>query len=236
MKNFILILLPLLFIGCTETIKTEKKFEPSGITKLQDYIYVVSDTGVLLKYDTKTKKQDYIKIGNVDFEAITTNGKNLFLLDEEKQQIHTLDGHVYTISSYYNGKMVFNPKGNNQESLTFIKEDAENIWFYTANQSKTFKGDDISSIAKIRVSKQDETTEIEEFYPMTIKDISDMQYVSDDLIYVISDTEDIIMEFNSKFELLKTKHLEAKNQEGIYIDEKSMYIAQDSGDIIIFKK
>lgn len=236
MKKILLILLPLLFIGCTETIKTQKKFEPSGITKLENYIYVVSDNGVLLKYDTNTKEQNYLKIGNLDFEAITTNGKDLFLLDEENQQIHTLNGNVYTISPYYDGKMVFNPEGNNQESLTFIKEDNENIWFYTANQSKTFKGNDISSIAKIKVSKKYQTTEIEEFYPMTIKDISDMQYVSDDLIYVISDTEDIIMEFNSKFELLNTKHLNGKNQEGILMDNNLMYIAQDSGDILILNK
>lgn len=236
MKKLILVLMSLLFVGCTEIIKTEKKFEPSGITKINDDIYVVSDNGVLLKYNIKTKIQSYIKIGDLDLEAITTNGTNLFLLDEENQQIHTLDGTVYTISPYYKGKMVFNPDGNNQESLTFIKEDDNFIWFYTANQSKTFKGDDISSIAKIKVSKKYQTTEIEEFYPMTIKDISDMQYISDDLIYVISDTEDVIMEFNSKFELLKTSKLDGKNQEGILVDENLIYVAQDSGDIIVLKK
>lgn len=174
-------------------MKFNKDFEPSDVTVFKEHGYVCSDEGGVIKFDLETfKKLGEYKFGKKDFEGMTHSENSIYLVEEGYDQIFKFENGVlsekYVIGRRYRGETVFHPSGDGFESLAFYKEDKDFIWFYVANQSRKFEGEDKSAIALVKVYKKINIGFIEKYFPMKIKDISGME-LKDNKLTIISDKE-----------------------------------------------
>lgn len=230
----------------SELINTPKNIEPSGIAYIpnEKKLIIVSDNGYICDIYNDKSQLCFKPAKNKDFEGITYSEKTpnyFYVVEEGKDNIFVFDIKSKKILSKfdvprkYNGKKILNKKGNGLESIAFYKKEGKEIFFFVANQSKDFEGDDRSSIILIKSDLK--KAEIINYIPINIKDISDMTYYKNKL-YVLSDKENKLYIFeykNKKLELKETNKIEGTDQEGITIYEKNMYIAQDSGGILKIK-
>lgn len=223
----------------TKTIHTDGNLEPSGLVKLADDIIIVSDEGSICNL---TKSFCRTPRKGADFEGVTVskNGE-IFVVQEGKDNILKLNSNyeitnTYNVPRTFNGKTVLARKGNGLESLTYINEDENFYYFYTANQSKSFKGEDRSGLLMVSVNKTTDEVKILNYLPLRIKDISALhfsqQYKS---LFLVSDTKNKLFVFDSCLNLKTVYNLPGKDQEGIFIQDDTLYIAQDKGDILIIK-
>jgi len=225
-------------------IKTSKNFEPSGISinHINNMILVVSDNGKIGEIiNEKFEKRKFNKRYKKDFEDLTfnPNSSDIYIIDEEKNMIYIFDKELKfykksKINRYYKNQKVLFKKGNGLESLSYVKEDENYIYFISANQSYKTSGKNISSILYLKYPKNtNEETVIYNYLKSDIKDISSIYYRNDFLL-VISDFENKLYILNDKHETLKIYNLIGENQEGLTFDfiNNIMYIAQDSGDIL----
>jgi len=244
--NFLLILSIFFMIGCSDKkkemniISIDKQtviedFEPSGITLCGNDIYSVSDEGSFLSI--KNGVVEYIKIkSEVDYEGITCHNNRLFIAEEGNDNIIEIDftGKIlnnFDIDRKFKGEKVISKKGDGLESLTFYKEDDKSLYFFTSNQSKKFSGNDKSAILVIKVNKLSGKGIIDEYFPLKIKDISGIFY-ENDIVYFISDKNDKLYIADTQLNVLKDFHLVGDAQEGIFIQDNFLFIADDEGFII----
>jgi hypothetical protein len=228
------LLMLVVMIGCLNAIDF-RGLEPSGVTKLNGVTYIVSDNGKILVIDAKGKEKVYemnVKKKYRDFEGITTDGTLLFVAIEGKDAIMTLNTKLDVLSIVkvkrkFNGKKVIHKKGNGLESIAFLKKDGEVYSFVVANQSKKFKGKDKTAIMKVELDGKRAT--IVEYKALEHIDIAAL-CVYNDLIYSISDKEDKLIVFDMNFNVVKTHDIGSGEQEGLFIKDDIMYIADDEGD------
>lgn len=254
MTKILILATALIFSGCsysdhseseslgatfTMTSQFKKDFEPSGVALCNNVIYVVSDEGTVA-YGQRDS-WNYFQIDDKDFEGVSCNDKNLFIVEEGKDNIleFTFDGTLvkkYNIDRNFNGEKVINKKGDGLESLTFYKEDDRYLYFITANQSDDFIGDDKSAVIFIKADKHSGNSVIEKYFPVQIKDISGMFY-NDGIIYFISDTTDTLYLADENMNIFKEFKITGEAQEGISIDFKNtkVYIADDEGSLLILE-
>lgn len=219
---------------------SNEKFEPSGVIIKNEKLYSISDNGILLTMNLSDRIENYNQLKKKDFEDITFSKENLYLIEEGKDNVIELNKenfekiNKFDIDRTFNGNIVLEKGEDGLESLSFVKETDSNIYFYSANQSKKFEGNDASAILLLEINKKTKKGKIIEYFPMKIKDISSIDYKNDNLIIFISDKENALFITNKYFKELKKYNLPGKNQEGIYLDEETMtlYIAQDSGNIL----
>lgn len=222
-----------------EILKTPKHIEPSGIVKINENILIVSDEGSICNLSSSSCK---VLKEKADFEGITASNKGeIFVVQEGKDNILLLNSNFKIVTTYniprkFNDKTVLEKKGDGLESLTFVKEDTDNYYFYTANQSENFKGKDRSALLFISLKKQTDEAQILDYFPMKIKDISGLHF-SDEYssLFLISDSEDKLFIYDSTLKLKTIYNLPGVDQEGIFIENDTLYIAQDSGDVLKIK-
>lgn len=226
------------FLFSYETIELAGKFEPSGLGLKGSSIYVISDNGriAIIENDKVVYKQKLLK--KADYEGITFSDDGLlFVVEEGKDNIVSLNDDFVIVAKYniprtFNGEKILNKKGDGLESLVFHKQLGNKLYFYTANQSDEFSGDDKSAILYIEIDLYKKDAKIIKYSPSMINDISGL-FIKDDNLYLISDTNNRIYLFDLELNLIKSTHLAGRSQEGIVIFKDKLYIAQDKGDIIV---
>ena len=243
------------FIGCSgennvkksgifgeKVVKYKMKkggFEPSGVTKKGDKIYIVSDNGKAAIF--KNGKIKYFKLKNKgDYEGITTDGKSFYIVSEKKASIEKFSENFeflkeYKIDKKFNGKRVLKKRGNGLEGIAFLYEDKEGKRFVVANQSYKNKGKGKSALLFVAI--KGEKVRTYGYAPMNIVDISGLYYDKKrDLLYVLSDTNDKVFVYKLKdMKLLKEFGVPGKEQEGIFKDKNYLYIADDNGKFFQIK-
>lgn len=229
----------------TDIIKTSSKIEPSGVVfnKKSKSVFIVSDNGYIC--EIKGSGEEICRRDKKrDLEGITIkdNGE-LIAIEEGKDNILYLNKDLsvnknFSVDREFNGKLVLNKDGDGLESIAFHKSQGNLDFFFVANQSKKFDGDDKSAIFYISVDRNsffNKNASIISYFPSSIKDISDMTFHNNSL-YVLSDKENklyIYSFFNDKLILENVFDIPGNDQEGIFIFDNKIYIAQDSGDIIV---
>ncbi len=220
----------------TKIIKYKMKkggFEPSGVTKMGNDIYIVSDNGKIAIF--KNNKVKYFKLKNKgDYEGITNDGKYLYIVSESRDSIKKFSKDLKFIKEYkidrkFDGKKVLKKKGNGLEAITFLYEDEKGKHFIVANQSYKNKGKDKSALLFILIFDNKALTY--KYIPMKVVDISGLYYDEDkDELYVLSDISDKVFVYKLKdMKLIKKFNVPGEEQEGIFKDTKYLYIADDKG-------
>jgi len=247
MYQILILSIALFFSGCSEykkentfekvkSFSVNKDFEPSGITFCKNTLFSVSDEGTLMSIN-KNNVIKYYKIKDEgDYEGITCHKDKLYLAEEGKDNIIeiNLQGKIlneFNIDRKYNGEKVISKKGNGLESLAFFKEDIDNLYFFTSNQSNEFSGNDKSAIMVIKINKNSKKAKINKYFPLKIKDISGILY-QDGLVYFISDKKDKLYLADENLNIFKEYNLFGDAQEGIFIKDNNIYIADDEGFIL----
>jgi len=228
--------------------------EPSGICfhSQRGTLFVVGDAGNLYEIETSGKLVKQMRIRRADFEGITHDRSSglLYIAVERKDSIIEVNPETFeilrefTISRRFEGKTLLASGGEGIEAITFVADDnhPEGGTFYVSNQSFTLdNGEDVSGIFEIEVplkSKAEKPLQgklLRYFMPGVI-DLSGLYYdQATERLYVISDAENTIFEFDRSGTFINARPFPGDDQEGITVDDKGfMYIAQDSGGIIKF--
>jgi len=230
-----------------ETIKKYKMkkggFEPSGVTKLGEELYIISDNAkAAIFYGNGKIKYLKLKIKG-DFEGITTDGEYFYIVSESKDSIVKTSKKFDFIKEYkvkrkFNGEKVLKKKGNGLEAVTFLYEDEKGKHFIVANQSYKRRGKGKSALLFVLLSEDGAKTY--KYVPMKIVDISGLYYDNKkDLLYVLSDIDDKVYVFKlrdlEKGRFIKELKVPGEEQEGIFLDGKFLYIADDKGKFFQIK-
>ncbi len=230
--------------------------EPSGIVfhPQRGTLFVVGDEGDVgeIKPNGKLLKQAWL--GDADFEGITVDPSSglLYISIEGAGKIVEIDPHNFKalrvfISNYvFEGKRLVKPSKDRVEGITFVPDSShqEGGTFYLASQGWRIGGKkDSSVIFQVELPLKDNTAEklpakIIGFFPLDVIDLSGLYYnPASNTLFVISDTANLLMEITKSGDILRFVRLPGDEQEGVTLDKQGfLYIAQDSGGILKFKR
>jgi len=226
-------------IDYIETITTQNKIEPSGIAINNGITYVISDNGRICNISidscVKLKKK-------IDMEGITFDNNNvMYVAQEGKDKLLKLSENLeisakYKVPREYNGRIILKKGGDGIEALTYLYTKANRKFFIISNQSDYIDTEDGSTIIKISIpakqTKFRSTARIENVYNMQYTDISGLFYKRG-YLYVISDDNDKLLVYKENtMEQIEEYELPGEDQEGIFIKDNTLYIAQDSGNVL----
>jgi hypothetical protein len=219
--------LPILNI---QTIKTNKKIEPSGLTFFKNDLFIASDNGRICSVN----QEKCIKLEKkYDIEGLTTDGEKIYLAIEGKDDIGILEEDMsikrISIPRKFKGKIVLKKGGDGIEAITYLYKKNNKDYFIISNQSDRINGEDSSSLIIVSVEKNN--AKIEKVIEMPFTDISGLFY-KNDYLFVLSDDNDLLKIYKN-FKEIDSYFCPGEDQEGIYINKNNIYIAQDSGDILI---
>lgn len=224
----------------TIDIKTPKKIEPSGLTMTNEgQLLIVSDNGRLCKL--QNEYLDCTKIKKGDYEGIAYFNDTIFIAEEGNDNLLAFNKKLDLISKmdiprvYKSEKVLDKESKNGIEGLSFLYEKDNRLYFSILNQSKKLFVEDSSAVIIISVDKSlKKDAQIEDIIKLGIKDLSGNFYYKGSL-FVISDKTNILIELNlDTKEILNTYDLPGDGQEGIYIENNKLYIAEDSGNLKIY--
>ena len=176
----------------------------------------------------------------------------LYIVNEGRERIFEVDPdklkilRTFTVPRKFNGKTILKAGGQGIESITFVPDEKhpERGTFFITNQGfKNSAPEDASCLIRLElplVTKPgvDSDAKILKCYPMKIFDLSGMHYDrKKKRLLIISDGMNIIFAVSLDGKVLSKAKLPGRNQEGLAVDDKGfVYIAQDSGGIIKFRK
>jgi len=221
-----------------KTIKTNKHIEPSGLTLFQDNLLLVSDNGRIcnISYKSCIKfKEKY------DLEGITNDKENIYIAIEGEDSINQIDENLNIVKKFLipritDNTLILSEGGDGIEGLTYLYDKNDKKYFAISNQSDYLSGPDSSRIIIISIDKTD-FVRIEYAADMPYTDISALYY-KDNILYALSDSNNkllLLRENNGYFKIYKEYDIPGKDQEGLVVKGKTLFIAQDSGDILKIK-
>ena len=229
--------------------------EPSGIVfhPARGTLFVVGDEGDVCEIETDGKLIKQAHIRDADFEGVTCDPATglLYVVIEGEERILEIRPddlavlREFDIERTFGGQMLLKPGGQGVEAITF-RPDAEHPQggtFYIGNQS--FEADseeDPSVICEVEVPLRasDPTpapARIVRQFSLGIADLAALHYdATSNHLYVVSDTNNMLIEVTCAGEAVACWAFPGDNQEGLTIDPKGfVYVAQDSGGIIKFE-
>jgi len=228
-----LILASELPISHIETVKIKNKLEPSGITFFKNDLFIVSDNGRVCNISKNICAKFRKKY---DFEGISTDGEKLYVSVEGKDDIYYINdfGEIsekYKIPRTYNERVILPKGGDGIEGMTFMFSKNGYRYFAITNQSKKRSGYDSSMIIFLKINKYGEVSIIKTVEPH-VTDLSGLFY-KNGILYVLSDKENKLLLINKEGNIIKEyDNLPGEDQEGVYIKDNILFIAQDSGNIL----
>lgn len=182
--------------------------EPSDIcyNSKSDTFFIASDTGILFEIDRDGKVLRKQKQKDTDFEAVYSNDKSVYAVDESGRTIYEYDIETLKLTNttyiQYNG-----PRNKGYESFTFdavrnkyllITESSPAIVFELDPNLNVIKRTDISAIAK---------------------DISSVRFYKDEL-FLLSDEDMMLIKVNPvTYEVIQKWSLPVINPEGLAFDK-----------------
>jgi hypothetical protein len=230
--------------------------QPSGICfhSKRGTLFVVGNLGDVCEIETDGTVINQKRVLSADFEGITHDPSTgrLYIAIEGQEKIIELDPdtfemiRVFTIPRVFKGKTLLEASEDGIEAITFLPDTnhPHGGTFYIANQSIYLEGsEDLSLVLEIEVPLRNKTDtdsniKIIKVFSLGVIDLSGLFFdKTTGHLYVISDMTNTIFEFTQNGKLLSGYALPGDNQEGITFDDQGfMYIAQDSGGIIKFKR
>ncbi len=228
--------------------------EPSGICyhTQRKTLFVAGDEGDLCEITTDGTlvKQKQIR-AEADFEGITHDPATglLYLAIEEAESLLEVNPETFEIlrefplPREFQGRTLLKAGGEGIEAVTFVpdSEHPQGGLFFVANQAFTLSDEqDISAVFVVEVPIRDannKASRIVDYFEPGVIDLSGLYYDSvTDHILVISDADNLMLEYTRRHKLLNVWAFPGDNQEGITVDPDGfIYIAQDTGGIIKLK-
>ncbi len=217
--------------------------EPSGIVfhPKRNTFFVVGDEGHIAEFAKNGKNIRQIKLGNLDFEAITLNPlKNLlYLADEKRKAILEIDinfkiKRTFFLENTFKNKLIF-PKGKHGiESLTYSSKSKT---FYFANQITFKKRENKTYITEFKLPENYFSSKVKylNIYPVKMLDISGMQFDdNNNQLIIISDYENSLIRINEKGLIKSKRSIPGKSQEGVTLDNNgNIFILQENNKTIL---
>ena len=233
----------------------EELDEPSGAVYCgeRESIFVVGDEGHLCELNLEGEILRIERLRPGDFEGITldTSTGLLYLAEEGEEKILEVDPDLFEIirefqvPRSFQGKVVFKEGGNGIEGITFVPDPdhREGGTFYVSNQSFSLEpGDEKSRLVELTVplksgTDNGGTARILRVFAPGVIDISSLHYsIETDTLFFTSDASNTFYEIDRNWNFLRARAFPGANQEGLALDGKgTMYIAQDSGGILVIK-
>jgi len=220
--------------------------EASGLAYVSqtNTLFVVADEGTIYELTKKGKIVRKKYLGNYDLEGITYDTKQdiLLLVEEKNKSILLVDTKNLEVQKEVKIKRKFENikllKKSKKRGIEAIAIDT-NGDIYLSNQSQiTYKKklkEDASVIFKIG-SLEYKKSKIIKVFNHGYVDISGLTFY-DGYLYMISDKENLLIKYDIKTNKTnKTIKLPKSAQEGVSFDEKYVYIADDNGRILRYKK
>lgn len=227
--------------------------EPSGICyhTQRKTLFVAGDEGDLCEITTDGTliKQKRIR-AETDFEGITHDPATgfLYLAIEESESLLQVDPetfevlHEFPLPRQFQGRTLLKAGGEGLEGVTFVpdREHPQGGLFYVANQAFTLSHEeDISAVFVVEapIRAPNGPTRIVGYFEPGIIDLAALHYDSaTDHILVVSDADNLMLEYSRAHKLLNVWAFPGDNQEGVTVDPDGfIYIAQDTGGIIKLK-
>jgi len=221
--------------------------EASGITFVPQSksLFVVNDEGTIYEINKKGKTLRKKYLGDYDLEGITYNKSNdtLLLVVEGKESILILNRTTLNIEKTVKIKRKYKKinllKKSKKAGLEAIAID-EHGDIYVSNQSRiTYKKklkENASVVVKINSLKK-KKAKITEVFNHGYIDIAGMTF-HEGYLYMTSDKKNLLIKYDIKNnKTIKKIELKKSAQEGIcFDDEENIYIADDNGSILKYKK
>lgn len=243
------IILGILIIMMTENIFAKEEViakipEASGITysEKSNSLFVVNDEGTVYELSLKGKILKEKKLGKYDFEGITVDEKNDFLLlaIEGNDSILVISKKKFkekkeiSIKRKYKGHNILKKGDDGLEGIVLYKNK-----IYLSNQSnKKYPKDDSSVIVIIDYDLKQKKQKIKNIIDHGFIDIAGLT-VYNDILFMVSDKKSLLIQYDLKLKkVIKNEKLSKKfAQEGITFDsEGNLYIADDKGQILKMQK
>ncbi len=222
--------------------------EPSGIIfhPQLNSLFVAGDKGHLTQLSLDGNKLKEKKLqGGANYEGITLDPATglLYLAVEAHDRIVEVDPNSFDVlrqielDRKFEGKELINAGNGGVEGIAFIPG-PDGGSFLLANQSKEFSGPDPSIIFEVKIddSAGAPVAKIVRYFSLGVTDMSDLYFDAErQQLYVISDTNNLLLITNLAGEIEQTYALPGETQEGITFDNTgALYIAQDSGSVLKF--
>lgn len=206
-------------------------------------LFAVSDNGHVIEFkpDGTLIQQELIR-KEADFEGVTCHPLTGLLYvavegDEVILEVNPEGLQVLRdipIDRVSDGSVLLDPRGNGVEGITFVPDGSGAMGgtFYLVNQSKELEGKDPSIVFEIEIagSPSEPKATIVRYFSLGITDLSGLDYdPSARRLFVISDSNDLLIETSLSGQISHVHALPGVQQEGIAIDQDGfVYIAQDS--------
>jgi uncharacterized protein YjiK len=209
----------------------------------RETLFAVIDNGRIIEIKTDgtfiRRKQVREK---ADFEGITYSPTTdmLYVAIEGEEVILEVDPETLEaerdvpIDRMFEGDVLLSPEGNGIEGITFVPASggATNGSFYLVNQSKELRGRDPSIVFEAEIDRATNKPQarITRYFSVGVTDLSGIHYApSSGRLFIISDSNDLLLEVSLTGQVLETYPLPGKKQEGITIDgDGFLYIGQDA--------
>jgi hypothetical protein len=251
MKNIFILLLGVLIMSLeakTKLTNSEHLFnipEASGMVISGNDMFVANDEGYLymIKDFETNHKKERMYIGDYDIEGLAIDGDNLFILLEELKTILIIDKNSALkhelkvinsckIKRKFNKKNLYVKKGDGFEGITIDKD-----IIYISNQSNKIKYSHIFTLDKNEVLQYQKVKAKSILEKSNAIDIAGMDVYKNKLYY-LSDKSNRL--YIKKLNRLNNKPLIIKMekgyaQEGLFLTDEFIYIADDNGKIIRYK-
>lgn len=211
-------------------------------------VFAVSDEGRIIEIETDgsliQKKQLRKK---ADFEGITYSPATemLYIAIEGDEVILEVNPETLEIvrdipiDRAFEGSVLLAPEGCGIEGITFVPSSKSTTdgTFYLVNQSHELEGTDSSIIFEVDVSNVagKPIARILRYFSVGVTDLSGIYYVpAHRHLFVISDTNDVLLVVSLSGQILDIYSLPGKKQEGITLDEDNfLYIAEDAKNTLL---
>jgi uncharacterized protein YjiK len=229
--------------------------EPSGMCfhLTRGTLFVVGDRGDVCEIRTDGTLIKQERIRRADFEGITHDPSSglLYIAVEGEEKILEVspdDFQVlreFQIPRTFQGRTLLAAGGQGIEAIAFVPDErlAHGGTFFVANQSSSLdNAEDISAIFEVEVplkaeEEPDHEVRILNYFALGVVDLSGLYFDEPTgHLFVISDSENAIIELTREGTVLTVLAFPGDDQEGIAADDAGfMYMCQDSGGIIKLK-
>ncbi len=201
-------------------------------------LFVVTDEGSLYRLSTEGEILKSKHLGDYDLEGIACKNDGLYLAVEGKERILVVNPHTFAIRKRidirrkYRGKeLLKKDKKRGIEGIAFV----EDTLFLVNQSDKKYPAKDASVLFSVQ-SPLKAKVAITRVLDTGFSDMAGLDY-HDGLLYIVSDTDDLLIAYDSKKEKVRrTFELPPFAQEGVAFDDKGdIFFADDNGHVLRYK-